>query len=239
MISGPARTWWFVGTTLKLKPESYLQLSNGAIVSVKVVASDSGSPVATLSQTLIVAVQANPQPWRNATNARDVDGDIHVTPLDALIIINKLNSLPPDDPSGSLPPARPSDGSYYYDVNGDSFVSPLDVLLIINHLNAYGSGEGEAAASAWTQLDAEVQPAVPPQATSPDHSGPLDRCGLMYTIESQYPQYRMASPRPAFEMPAFHRRQTLRLEPLHGVGTLDETLDELAADIATARRQCG
>jgi hypothetical protein len=67
----------------------------------------------------------------------DVNGDGVVTPLDALLIINRLNS-------GAPPAVRP--GEERYDINGDGAITPIDVLYIINALNSRAAqGEGEAA----------------------------------------------------------------------------------------------
>lgn len=83
-------------------------------------------------------------PYRNQTNNLDVNGDGFVSPIDALQVINYLNS--PSTPKVlSLPrTAAPP----FVDVDGDGFVAPKDVLLIINYLNTLppkGSGEGEDA----------------------------------------------------------------------------------------------
>jgi VCBS repeat-containing protein len=81
-------------------------------------------------------------PWYNSDQERDVNNDGVVTPLDALWIINTLNSvgshqLTTNRAEGVVPP--------YLDVNRDGFASPADVLWIINHLNQQsGAGEGEA-----------------------------------------------------------------------------------------------
>ncbi|MBC8354746.1 MAG: SBBP repeat-containing protein [Planctomycetes bacterium] len=72
--------------------------------------------------------------WTNGRNVLDVSSDGNVTPLDALIVINKLNRLLLTGGSGKLP-SQPVP-SYYYDVSNDGSVSPLDALQIINHLNS-------------------------------------------------------------------------------------------------------
>ena len=66
----------------------------------------------------------------------DVNGDGQVTPLDALIIINHLSSLP-------------SNWNPRLDVSSDGRATPLDALLVVNLLNrsrASMSGEGEISA---------------------------------------------------------------------------------------------
>lgn len=90
-----------------------------------------------------VLVADNERPYQNPRNSVDVDGNTFVTPLDALLIINILNSV------GRGPAATIMAGyigpAQYPDTNGDNQISPLDALLIINYLNARsGAGEGES-----------------------------------------------------------------------------------------------
>ena len=74
--------------------------------------------------------------WRNPVDSLDVDFDGIVSPLDALVNINYINS----QGSGKLPDLR--DPSLpFFDVDGDQGVSPLDVLSVINHLNSNGGGQ--------------------------------------------------------------------------------------------------
>jgi hypothetical protein len=68
----------------------------------------------------------------------DVNGDFSVSPLDALVVINRLNT----QGSSSLTGQSPTDKSSYVDVTGDNFLSPLDALSVINALNN-GEGQGE------------------------------------------------------------------------------------------------
>ena len=81
--------------------------------------------------------------WRNPVDSFDVDNDGSTSPLDALVVINYINSGQP----GSLPavydPAKP-----FVNVDGDKSVSPLDVLSVINYLNANGGGTRSLAESA-------------------------------------------------------------------------------------------
>ncbi|MFV1966223.1 MAG: DNRLRE domain-containing protein [Pirellulaceae bacterium] len=69
-------------------------------------------------------------PWRNSSNAADVNDDGYVSPLDALYIINDLNS------KGARPlPKSKTASTPFVDVSGDNFISSLDVLMVINSLN--------------------------------------------------------------------------------------------------------
>ena len=69
-------------------------------------------------------------PFHNASNAADVNDDGVISPLDALLVINRLNA-----PRTGL--NRDLGGlSVFEDVNGDDMISPLDALLVINKLNS-------------------------------------------------------------------------------------------------------
>ncbi len=88
----------------------------------------------TLEQRQLMA--ADMMPFHNYLYANDVNGDFAITPLDALVIINKLNTTGSGPLSGQ---ESPSDRSALYDVDGDNNLSPLDALTVINALN---NGEG-------------------------------------------------------------------------------------------------
>lgn len=71
-----------------------------------------------------------PDPWQNQANHLDVENNGVISPADALIIINYLNS----HPNAVLPPiSQPP--PFYLDVNGTGIVTPLDALEIIDYLN--------------------------------------------------------------------------------------------------------
>ena len=102
---------------------------------------------AALRDAVIDVAMMSQKPWHHAEAPLDVDQSGFVSPLDALMIINRLNSLgsgrlPP--PVGNQPPPP------YYDTNGDGNSTPLDVLMVINYLNApsaRAAGEG----GSWAQ----------------------------------------------------------------------------------------
>lgn len=112
---------------------------------------------ATLREMLVDAAMASQLPWQNAVNRLDVDNSNTVTPLDVLIIINRLNAggagdLPPPVTAELVPP--------FYDASGENQVTALDALQVINYLNARpvtagGEGEGVSLASAWAAHPAD------------------------------------------------------------------------------------
>ncbi len=71
--------------------------------------------------------------FRNPLNGLDTNGDGLVTAIDALLVINRLNS--PGDKSLATPTFVPPGSFEYIDANGDNFVTAIDALLIINALN--------------------------------------------------------------------------------------------------------
>ncbi|MCA9184892.1 MAG: hypothetical protein KDA99_04710, partial [Planctomycetales bacterium] len=68
--------------------------------------------------------------WQNPVDRLDVNADGAVSPIDALLGINYLNS----DAPRNLPD-RVMDQPPYYDVSGDGVVSAIDVLQVINRLS--------------------------------------------------------------------------------------------------------
>lgn len=83
-------------------------------------------------------------PWQNPLNALDVNADRSVTPIDALLVINRLNSIG----SGPLPEGETA--FPYIDTNADRVVSPIDALLVINYLNKAALSAAAARAPSQT-----------------------------------------------------------------------------------------
>jgi hypothetical protein len=79
-------------------------------------------------------------PWQNPTKPFDVNNDGAVSPIDALLIINDLNS------KGARALTVADASSPFIDVNGDGNVSPIDALQVINAIEVPPS-EGEAIAN--------------------------------------------------------------------------------------------
>jgi hypothetical protein len=96
--------------------------------------------------------EGNTNPW----DRFDVNNDGFVSPIDALILVNKVNT----NGGGSLGGGGEGEGSgdkYYVDVNEDGFLSPLDILWVVNRINGSNfSGEGEGQAAPVAQFDSEV-----------------------------------------------------------------------------------
>jgi large repetitive protein len=66
---------------------------------------------------------------RNAVLPQDVNNDGDVSPIDALLIINKMSRIDsPEGEEGSLLASK------YYDVNGDNKISSVDAIQVINYM---------------------------------------------------------------------------------------------------------
>ena len=87
--------------------------------------------------------------YQNPAQPLDVNADGNVSPIDALTVINSLNSegtrsvLVLGDSIGDMGDYLNSQ-KYLFDTNGDFAITPIDVLSVINHLNGSAGGEGEA-----------------------------------------------------------------------------------------------
>jgi len=91
------------------------------------------------SNSALVTVRVLNSRWQNPISHLNVNADERISAIDALLVINYLNSSQPRNLVGSGNVSPP-----YLDVNGDERVSALDALLVINHLNQRsGSAEGE------------------------------------------------------------------------------------------------
>lgn len=128
------------------------------------------------SQTVTVTITIDPPPpssHQNQAMNLDVNADGRISSIDALLIINVLNSRSSPIRVQDLPAPPP-----FVDVNGDYRVSALDALLVINELNMRssgggtgGGGEGEAEgegvsdASSW-----QAAPAIHVLPTSDNRS---------------------------------------------------------------------
>jgi hypothetical protein len=113
-------------------------VNDGGTLELKLHAVDSQG--ASTSSNFTVIVDANRFPWYNTANPLDTNANGVISPLDALIIINFLNS----GASRTVPPgSTPTHG--FLDTTKDNVISPRDALLVINELNKRASGEGEAA----------------------------------------------------------------------------------------------
>lgn len=136
---------WLTFTSATSTFQGTPQDSDAGILNIKVTATDSGQPPLSVSTNFVLVVAHAAAPWQNPVNHLDIDTDGFVVPLDALRIINQLNTPTIANPTtGKLPaitagsPTPPP----FLDVNGDGFAVPIDALIVINFLNA-PSGEGK------------------------------------------------------------------------------------------------
>ncbi len=73
--------------------------------------------------------------WTNPDEALDVSNDGFVSPIDPLLVLNRINNIGPGPVPGPIPPATPDNPQVFYDVSGDGYFTGLDALLVIARLN--------------------------------------------------------------------------------------------------------
>ena len=133
---------------------------------------------------------ANTIPFRNPFRPLDTNRDGSVSPLDALIIVNRLNS------TGSSPLATPTSVAgltefFYIDTNGGRFVSPVDVIRVVNFLNEPSNNTEGEDSSRTARLAVLAQPPMLPFDDSTvttlwrDHSNRLRRTEL-HSVPTEY-----------------------------------------------------
>ena len=120
-----------------------IEIGTGWKVELPQIADD-GQFVHVLHQGESTIHVVNDRAWQNPLDPLDANRDGSVSPLDALVGINTLNTLGPREllaPTSVVGAAQ----FFYFDSSGDRSVSPLDVLLVINFLNdPRSSSEAEA-----------------------------------------------------------------------------------------------
>jgi len=89
-------------------------------------------------------------PWQNQIEPLDVNADGLITPIDALLIVNRINNIGPGDPPDLGDETPPP----YYDVSGNNVITALDALLVIAALNDTKDGpQVEASVLNMVDLD--------------------------------------------------------------------------------------
>jgi hypothetical protein len=126
---------------LEVYDSSFLPIMLGRSTSLDLAVVQNQSYVIYVSGTESVAARLTLDQSGTYTNALmplDVNADGMVSPLDALLIINRLNA------SGARFMSGPNSAAPYCDTNADLMITPVDALLVINHLNeGIGDAEGE------------------------------------------------------------------------------------------------
>lgn len=95
-----------------------------------------------------------PTIWRNVVRPLDVNNSGDVSPLDALVIINRLALMSGNSSAGLLPDALDATpgANLFYDTTGDNRVTPLDALRVINSLASGQAASGEAESDVFADI---------------------------------------------------------------------------------------
>lgn len=105
--------------------------------------------------------------FHNFLEPHDVNDDRRVSPLDALVVINKLNR------------AEDSPGHHAFeDVNDDSKVTPMDALLVVNSINAsVGSADNTVKVVSSPTSSARVRVEVETEGAKTEFSIRMESSG--------------------------------------------------------------
>lgn len=151
---------------LKLRNGEYLTQAEQHEARVVITAMDTTGERPSRSESFLIQVVANANPFHNQARPLDVDDSGQVTPLDALLILNSISQA-----GGGGVISRFSPTGYYWDVNGDGVISPLDALLVLNHINqissATGISEPPGAEEPGQDPEAGLNPAPVPTESEP------------------------------------------------------------------------
>lgn len=139
--------------------------------------------------------------WTNPRNRLDVSGNQIVDPLDALQVINHLNTAGPGPLS--LSEAADEVQPPFLDADGDGQVMPHDVLLVVNDLNRPpDSAEGEGSVELHETRPVLLEHALPNSPAADVHrtamsSRPVAERGAGHRVDLLMPVLRSWSPEPA------------------------------------------
>lgn len=105
-----------------------------------------------------VQVQVVGSRLQNPNLNPDVNDDGDISPIDALLVINRLARAG----TGSVPVEDSDVGPPYYDVNGDQQISPSDALAVINELarRQASSGQGEGELTVLDEISTDMSSPV-------------------------------------------------------------------------------
>jgi hypothetical protein len=133
------------GGMLRLKSGEYVEHENEPALNLTVLARSLTNPENEITAASRIEVLPNRHPWHNPTSPLDVNNDGNSNAIDALIIINHLNTHGSHRAEGIAINSPSSGMPNFIDVNGDGHVGPIDALIIINQLNKNGTGSAEGS----------------------------------------------------------------------------------------------
>jgi hypothetical protein len=147
---------WLSFDLVSLQFSGAASAADTGTLEVRIIAEDHGEPPLAEMQSFELTITDNPFPWNYMAEPRDVNRDDSISPVDALIVINELNSPNVSMANQRLPlpydPALPQ-----LDVNADGFATAVDALIVINHLNQPTSLPVEAEAVLMSDSSGEVR----------------------------------------------------------------------------------
>lgn len=221
--------------TLTVKHDEDDTVSYGSGWAVRRPQFSDGAMMHVLLQRNAAVLVANTTPWQNPLNALDPNRDGHISPVDALIVVNTVNevagrALPTPTSFDTLP-------EFYFDTNGDGAVSPIDALLIFNflsHVQVAAEGEGFSSSNldgyfaSKLHLDA-ISPVAAPNSSL--HDSPISPESETAVDPNDWRTLPTLAASAAQTQPP--RSATEELFSRHTSNPLEGLIDELASGITS------
>ncbi|MBI2479909.1 MAG: hypothetical protein HYV60_15145, partial [Planctomycetia bacterium] len=175
-------------------------------------------------------------PPQNAANRFDVNDDGAVSPVDALAVVNYLNSLASgvQAEGSSHPRVR-----LYVDVNGDREASALDALLVINYLNSRTASlaEGESMGAGCEHAAVHAGQVLSREAASSDaglHEQPRRRASAELPNPGRSNDLFATPPSSLETSHSTSRHARTLLKDEHATSEFESLLATIAEDTAAA-----
>lgn len=155
IVGGP-----FSGQTIALGDGNIRYIPNPGFLGIDSFQYTIADLTGRVSDPAMVQIQTVGSRLQNPSLNTDVNDDGKVSPIDALLVINRLAR----SGTGSVPVIDTDAGPPYYDVNGDQLISPVDALEVINELSRRqsNSAQGESAEGEQVSVADESAAALAP-----------------------------------------------------------------------------
>ena len=145
------------GTTLRLADGQWVERATQEEIELNITVTDVAGQFDSLTEKFVIQVVENPTPFHNDAEPLDVDGSGNISPGDALIIINYINSH-------GFGEIEHGDPNFDYDVNGDGRVTPADALAIINYITLINSTSSSGTVGGENPRGEQIEASPDPDA---------------------------------------------------------------------------
>lgn len=166
-----------VNGQVRLRSDLYLDQADDGLVVIPMLVRRTDAPEISVTRQLVIAGVVKsipPDTLHNPLLAGDINADGLVSPLDALIVLNRLSQAQRDGIFGGIAVELliPDTPRRYHDVDNSRRVEPLDALIVLNMVARNNrlaeNGEGEALSfdtHFGSQADVDITDRMSPVAS--------------------------------------------------------------------------